>query len=596
MDGRPVGQVGFTEVGLPDLQMLLSRPLGNGSAAVCDVDPEGLIGGVPAVHPPVFSDVPATVDAINDLGCRVNDGTGSPRARNASNLACTRFETGDFSFVDPATQAQFCVPIAQAWEFPLGDTIVTARARSVAGSIGDPRQIVVRVGRGVTNSPTPTATRIPTVTGLPTTTPTPTISSTPIPPVITYMGIAAADDRIVSAADVDGDGRDIYGRLIGHAFSLVVEASPGLGGRPVGVIAYSDGVSLPDLHMLVTRDLGDGNPEVCDVDIENSIFGGIPGIDPPLFSDSVGVIDAINDLGCRVNDGTGSPVGRTLVSPCTRDSLGEFTFVNPLSTVQFCLPIARAWRYPEGDTITAARVRSIDGALSAVEEIVVRVEEAERDECGEGDLGERIFSTVSSDSALRAAGVEGDVGSEWVATPARFCAGPGESGLHPLRLLSDFTVGMTLAGGDVLCARFDAAGSDGLLDCAGSTAHGLRYAVDADNGEVDRQFELGSPTGAGAATLTVPVAFRVLAGPATSDECFGAEFGSRTTLGLTTAAAEAEVLHSSAGELAITATGDNFDCDDWTAEDGPGTFAMPIATLDDTGAIVESASIFILDD
>jgi len=587
LDGRPAGMSAFSENGLPDMQILVSRPLGDGSPEVCDVDIEsGVIGGVPATAPPVFSDAAATVDAINDLGCRVNDGAGSPLSRGASALACTRFATGDFSFVDPSTQAQFCLPIAQAWEFPVGDTIVAARARSVAGSIGNPRQIVVRIGRGTVPSPTPTTTRPPT--------PTPT----PVPPVITYFGIAAADDRIVSAIDTDEDGRDIYRRLIGHAFSLVIEAAPGLGGRPVGLVAYSDGVSLPDLHLLVDRDLGDGSPVVCDVDIENSIFGGIPGIDPPLFSGEANVVDAINDLGCRVNDGTGAPVGRTAASPCTRDAFGNFTFADVRSTVQFCLPIARAWRYQEGETITAARVRSIDGAVSAVDEIVVRVEASEHDECaGENDLGERVFSTVSADSVLRVAGVEGDVSSEWVATPARICAGPGESDLHPLRLLSDFTVGMRLANGDALCARFYSDGSDGILDCAGSTAHGVRHTVDTADGAINLAVELGDPAGSGAATMTVPVAIRVLPAPATSDECFGAEFGSPTTLALTTADAEAEVLNPTAGgTLAIIATGENFDCDDWTTENGPGTFAMPVAALTGAAPIVESASIFLLDD
>jgi len=582
-DGRAPGTMAFSDTGLPDLQLLVSRPLGDGSPAVCDVDIEsGEIGGVPGTAPPVFS----AADAINDLGCRVNDGAGNPLSRGSSNLACTRFETGDFSFVDPSSRAQFCLPIAHAWEFPVGDTVVTARMRSVTGSLGETRQMVVRVGRGTVATSTPTSTRLPT--------PTPT----PVPPVITYFGIAAADDRVVLSTDVDGDGRDIYGRLIGHAFSLVIEAAPGLGGRPVGIVGYSDGVSLPDLNLLVDRDLGDGSPVVCDVDIENSIFGGIPGIDPPLFSGEAGVVDAINDLGCRLNDGTGAPIGRTASSACTRDAFGGFTFLNPASTVQFCLPIARAWRYQDGDTITAARVRSIDGATSAVEEIVVRVEAAEHDECAaEGDLGERVFSTVAAESALRTAGVEGDVSSEWVATPARICAGPGESDLHPLRLLSDFTVGMALTNGDALCARFYADGSDGVLDCAGSAGHGVRYTVDAADGAIDLDVELGDPSGGGAATMTVPVAFRVLPGPVTSDECFGAEFGGTTTLALTTADAEAEVLNPTAGgTLAITAMGDNFDCDNWATEDGPGTFAMPVAALTGDDPIVESASIFLLDD
>lgn len=364
LDGRPVGTQAFETVGLPDLQMLLSRPLGDGSEVVCDADSEGPSGGVPAVDPPVFSDAQRTVDAINDLGCRVNDGTGLPAARTSSDQACTRFATGDFTFVDPRTQAQFCLPIARAWAFPQGDTVVTARVRSVFGSVGNQQQIVVRIQRALTPLPT-----------LPPSTPSPT--RTPAPPQITYFGIAAADDTVVEASGVDGEGRDTFSRLIGSAFSLVVEAAPGGDGRPVGPNAFSADGLPPDLQMMVSRDLGDGSVAVCDVDVDSGIFGGVPGFATLDFDAGQEAIDRMNDLGCRVNDGTGAPLGRTLVSPCTRDRFGNFTFVDPRSTIQFCLPIAAAWRFQDGDTVAAARVRSIAGGLSEVEEIVVRVDGGE---------------------------------------------------------------------------------------------------------------------------------------------------------------------------------------------------------------------------
>ena len=463
-DGRPVGVVAFSDDGLPDLQIIVSRPLGDGSPEVCDVAIEGPNGGVPAVVPPVFSDDPRTVDAINDLGCRVNDGTGLPRARGFSD-ACTRFPSGQFSFVNPATQAQFCLPIAHAWAFPMGDTIVTARVRSTFGTLGPPRQIVVRITRET--------------------------SATPVPPVITHLGLAAADDRILGPSHVDDDGRNVYPRVIGHGFSLVIEAAPGPGGRPVGNAAFIDGFELPDLQLLVSRDLGDGDPAVCDVDVENSIFGGIPGIDPPVFRNESGVIDAINDLGCRVNDGTGAPLGRPNSFPCTRDAFGNFTFINPASAVQFCLPIARAWKFHEGDTIVAARVRSLDGGLSPVSEIVVQLEPEVVDECESGGPGERLFTVDLAASMLLAAGFEGNVGTDWVASQAELCAGPGVDGVFPLRLMRDFTVGSQVPGGNIVCARLRAAGSNGVLDCAGALAHDLLMVADNAADEVDLQTGLG---------------------------------------------------------------------------------------------------------
>lgn len=570
-DGRPVGISAFSDSGLPDLQILVSRPLGDGSAEVCDVNPEGPNGGVPAIVPPVFSNDTATVDAINDLGCRVNDGTGIPRARAASGDACTRFESGAYAFVDSLTQAQFCLPIALAWAFPTGDTIVTVRVRSISGSIGETRQIVVRIpSPPVPGSPTPT----------------------PVPPVLTHFGLVAADDRILAPVDVDAEGRDVYQRFIGHGFSLVVEAAPGIGGRPVGNVAYTDGVTVPDLQILLSRDLGDGDPTVCDVDLENSMFGGVPGIDPPEFSDDPGVIDAINDLGCRVNDGKGAPLGRSILEPCSRDSFGNFTFVNPRSSVQFCLPIARAWNFQDGDTIAVARVRGVDGGLSAVHEIAVRIESLPRDECESGGPGERPFSIDIDASMLLTAGVAGDIGANWVASSSELCAGPGTAGVFPLRLLRDATVGTELPDGRVLCARLIAAGSQGALDCAGEGAHDVRFEVDTE-GESELQIGIGAVSGAGAAAIQLPVAFLILEAPATADQCFGAEYGPPIQMAMTTAGGAAAVVNGGETGLEVSAQGENFDCTEWTEPDGVGAFVLPVATAA-SSPFGESASVLIL--
>lgn len=571
-DGRPPGIQAYSETGLPDLQILISQPLGDGSEEVCDVNPEGPNGGVPAVDPPVFSLDPRTVDAINDLGCRVNDGTGLPQGRGAPGEACTRFESGAFGFVNSSSTVQYCLPIAQAWAFPVGDTIVTARVRSVTGSLGAPRQIVVRV----TRDPVPTPI--------------------PVPPIVTHLGLVAADDRVVAATGVDDEGRDVFRRIIGSGFSLVIEAAPGPGGRPVGINAFTDGVTPPDLQILVSRDLGDGNPAVCDVDVENSVFGGVPGIPSLQFSDDAAVIDAINDLGCRVNDGTGAPVGRPDAFPCTRDAFGNFSFVNPLSTIQFCLPIARAWRFPDGETLVSARVRGIDGGLSAVSEIAVRVEPSPRDECEPGGPGERPFTVDLAASMLLVAGVEGNAGVAWVASESEFCAGPGTQGVFPLRLLRDFSLGAELPGGEVLCARLRATGSSGVLDCAGALAHDVRMFAENASGTVGLQTGLGEPAGAGSASITLPASFRVLPAGSSSDECFGAVMEPGDQIAITTARAEAEVLDpDEGGTLAVSAVGVPFDCAQWTAGGGPGTFVAPLATTS-SSATGESASVLILPD
>ena len=53
----------------PDMQMILSHPLGNGSPVVCDTMPPDI--GVSATSPFLF---PAPIDTVHDMGCRFIDG------------------------------------------------------------------------------------------------------------------------------------------------------------------------------------------------------------------------------------------------------------------------------------------------------------------------------------------------------------------------------------------------------------------------------------------------------------------------------------------------------------------------------------------
>jgi hypothetical protein len=136
--GRPVGTQTFNANGLPNLQIVVSRPLGNGSPAVCDATAP-MIGGVPAVDPPDFGGSQASTNAINDLGCRFD-------ARTAD-TACTRNASEYPAFVAPRTTVQFCptVDVGAEIAFPAGDTRVTARVTDAVGQPGMPASIIIRV-------------------------------------------------------------------------------------------------------------------------------------------------------------------------------------------------------------------------------------------------------------------------------------------------------------------------------------------------------------------------------------------------------------------------------------------------------------------
>lgn len=125
---------------LPDFRIVSSRPLGNGSAKVCDSSPSDL-GGVPAVDPPAFSGTQAIADALNDLGCRF-------AAKGQSSEACTRRPpTMEPAFIDGTSTNQFCSSpgVGKEIAFPVGDTRLTVRVWDVTGYPGLPSSIIVRV-------------------------------------------------------------------------------------------------------------------------------------------------------------------------------------------------------------------------------------------------------------------------------------------------------------------------------------------------------------------------------------------------------------------------------------------------------------------
>jgi hypothetical protein len=116
------------------------------------------------------------------------------------------------------------------------------------------------------------------------------------------------------------------------------------------------------LQVIVSRDLGDGSDEVCD------LTGGVPATDPLEFVSSLRLEDAVNDLGCRAQAEVAS------LRPCTRlPGTMTDTRLTAAGQVQFCLPVARTWAFPVGETIVAARARDNSGVDGRVAEMVVRV-------------------------------------------------------------------------------------------------------------------------------------------------------------------------------------------------------------------------------
>ena len=223
-----------------------------------------------------------------------------------------------------------------------------------------------------------TATETPT---RPASTPTPTLDPDSAGPLVTYLAMVRPDGcRIGCFAGVcacpvsptpivDDMGREVFLAQGGGRGLLVVEGRPGASGLPVAShVTPEEGLSRPDLQMLVSRSMGNGSAEVCDKGQPPPIGmgGGVPAVDPPDFGPGQTITDAMFDLSCRF------AVQPTREDACTLDSLGNFDFLGGRSTIQFCNQLATITAFPAGDTVLTARLRDVAGNLGPPAEVVIR--------------------------------------------------------------------------------------------------------------------------------------------------------------------------------------------------------------------------------
>jgi hypothetical protein len=120
----------------PDLEIESSRDLGNGSPEVCDRRRPN-IGGIPAINPPSWAETQKISNAINDFSCRFETFI-------ESDSSCTLGPNGDYAFLGSGTTTQFCMIVARAYGFPVGETLLSVRLRDTEGNPGPMKQIRIR--------------------------------------------------------------------------------------------------------------------------------------------------------------------------------------------------------------------------------------------------------------------------------------------------------------------------------------------------------------------------------------------------------------------------------------------------------------------
>ena len=174
--------------------------------------------------------------------------------------------------------------------------------------------------------------------------------------------------------EYDGVGRRVFRRHEG-TFLLVVEAGLGtslrvpgsegvFSGRVVDPISHVSG--RPSLQVLADHNLGNGT---LAVDCRTVPLGGVRAFPGRLsFPADADVTTGLKDMACRFEMASSS------ASACTRNRHGDFSFLVPGTSRQYCFQVPEVAKFPIGDTILALQLRDTVGNLGPRQEIVVRVD------------------------------------------------------------------------------------------------------------------------------------------------------------------------------------------------------------------------------
>lgn len=189
---------------------------------------------------------------------------------------------------------------------------------------------------------------------------------------MTYFGIATADNRVTDPVGHDPSGIPIYQRPHPSGFLIVVEGRPGTSRRPLSENGTDRFPVFPpaiaNFQMISNRPLGNGSAEICDegptLNDPNRPAGGVPAASS--FADAA----AIDDLACRF------VFHNVSQESCTFDRLGNFSFVSPASTGQYCISpaVGQELAFRSGED-TTLRVRLVDtgGNIGDELSIIVRI-------------------------------------------------------------------------------------------------------------------------------------------------------------------------------------------------------------------------------
>jgi hypothetical protein len=219
---------------------------------------------------------------------------------------------------------------------------------------------------------------------------TPTITRTPTPtsalsgPRVSFAGAISQDgcqyccqfscQQTPTPTPIIENGRQVFIQTVGQ-FLFVVEGQRGPTNLNPGLNVNPSGSDRGDLQILVSRSTGAvdepgfGSTAICDMGPPPLPFGGVPGVNPPVFLPGDAITHAIQDLECRF---TAVPLN-SVSGACTRKSNGDFAFINSQTRTQYCYQVPMTGAFQVGDTLVSVQLRDIGGNIGPTKEFIIRV-------------------------------------------------------------------------------------------------------------------------------------------------------------------------------------------------------------------------------
>jgi hypothetical protein len=216
-------------------------------------------------------------------------------------------------------------------------------------------------------------------------------------------------------------------------------------------------------------------------------------------------------------------------------------------------------------------------------------------------LGERVFSirqdstagmvsrTAFLTSVLKDLLEFPNVSSCFSRGPLRLVAGVAdENGVASLSVAEDTFIGLVALDTSIACLKIIAAGSTGTIDCDEGEHQDviLTQAAGRDAPPPELTVLPGAASGPGSVFLRAQLATGTLEAGSLPSECPTATFDPPFPVAFTTGMATGSKAQPIATdpdhiETISLEAGENFSCETWTMEDGPGMLVVPLVGFDD---------------